>query len=159
VWRGPAFGAGDLCAQCGAGRWEAVRTSSSEKVISMKALSKLFVVATLLAVVLVPIDTMSDELAVPLSKKVLPPGETIQYAGQSLKFDTTVPLRVRLLDMGPGRVRLTFWAIGGGTPGDAPASLELIVKWLNWNNEIYSGSAPLTAWQVDLLTESGFTEK
>lgn len=132
---------------------------SSEKVISMKALSKIFAVSILLAVLLVPAQTMSDELAMPLSKKVLPPGETIRYAGQTLKFDTAVALRVRLLDLGPTKLKLSFWAIGAAPPGNAPGSIDCVVTWVNWSNELYAGSAPISAWETILLTESGFTEK
>jgi hypothetical protein len=130
-----------------------------EKVISMKALSKLLVVSVTLAVVLLPIATLSGDLAEPLKKVVNPPQETIHYSGQTLKFTTSVPLKVTLMDMGNGKILLKFRSEGVLPGGNAPSSNEVIVDWEDWNNKIYNGAAPDDPWSVYLLTESGFTEK
>jgi hypothetical protein len=125
----------------------------------MKALSKLLAVSLTLALVLVPLATMSGQLAEPLKKVVNPPQETILYAGQTLKFTTEVPLKVTLMDMGTGKVLLKIWFEGLPVGGGAPASNNVIVNWIDWGSEIYNGGAPDDAWSVYLLTESGFTEK
>ena len=125
----------------------------------MKALSKLLVVSLTLALVLVPLATMSGQLAEPLKKVVNPPQETILYAGQTLKFTTDVPLKVTLMDMGTGKILLKFRSEDVLPGGDAPVSNNVIVNWEDWSNEIYNGTAPDDPWSVYLLTESGFTEK
>jgi hypothetical protein len=125
----------------------------------MKALSKLLVVSLTLALVLVPLATMSGQLAEPLKKVVNPPQETVLYAGQTLKFVTDVPLKVTLMDMGTGKILLKFRSEVVPAGGDAPASNNVIVDWVDWSSEIYNGSAPDDPWSVYLLTESGFTEK
>jgi hypothetical protein len=127
----------------------------------MKALSRLVVVSVMLAVLLVPLATMSDQLPAPLIKTVFPPQETIYYADQTLKFTTTVPLKVDLIALGPGKVRLKFKAaeIRGGASA-APSAMTLQIYWENWDNEIYNGYPPTTEpWDGILNTESGFTEK
>jgi len=125
----------------------------------MKALSKLLAVSLTLALVLVPLATMSGQLAEPLKKMVNPPQETIIYAGQTLKFVTDVPLKLTLMDMGTGKVLLKVWSEGPPPGGDAPASTNVIIDWEDWGKEIYNGGAPDDPWSVYLLTESGFTEK
>jgi hypothetical protein len=124
----------------------------------MKALSRLLVASVMLAVLLVPLASMSDQLPAPLIKTVYPPQETIYYAGQTLKFTTPVPLKVSLIALEPGRVQLKFKAAPGGG-GSAPAS-TLQIDWENWGREIFNGDPPKTEpWDGILLTESGFTEK
>jgi len=126
----------------------------------MKALSKILMASALLALLLVPFASMSDQLAAPLIKTVFPPQETINYAGQSLRFSTDVPLKVQLSVVEPGKVRLVFKAHPGQTGGDAPAATTVQIFWEDWNNEVYDGPAPMDeAWDGILLTESGFTEK
>jgi len=125
----------------------------------MKALSKLFMVSLTLALVLVPLATMSGQLAEPLKKTVIPPQETILYAGQTLKFTMDVPLKVTLMDMGTGKILLKIRSDITLPAGDAPASNNVIIHWADWGNEIYNGTAPDDPWSVYLLTESGFTEK
>lgn len=125
----------------------------------MKALSKLLIVSSLLALLLVPLATMSGDLAEPLKIVVNPPQQTINYAGQSLKFTTDVRLKVALLDMGTGRILLKFQSEAVAAGGSAPASTNVIVHWADWGSDIYNGAAPDDPWSVYLLTESGFTEK
>jgi len=127
----------------------------------MKALSRVVLVSVMLAVLLVPIATMSsDQLPAPFLKAI-PAGETtIQYAGQSLKFTTDVPLKVSMNFEQPGKIRLKVKAYPPTGGGDAPAYNSLQIMWENWNNEIYFGPPPVEE-PLDelLLTESGFTEK
>lgn len=125
----------------------------------MNALSKLLMVSSVLALLLVPLSTMSGELATPLKITVYPPQQTVNYAGQSLKFTTDVPLKVGLMDMGTGKILLRFQSEAGAAGGNAPASTNVIVHWADWGNDIYDGIAPDDPWSVYLLTESGFTEK
>ena len=125
----------------------------------MKALSRLLVASVMLAVLLVPLASMSDQLYAPMTKTVFPPQETINYGGQTLKFSTDVPLKISLEVVAPGKIRLKFKA-HPGTGGNAPAATTVNIFWEDWSNEIYNGSAPVTEpWDGILLTESGFTEK
>jgi hypothetical protein len=138
---------------------EAVPIKRSEKVIAMKALSRLLVVSSVLALLVVPLATMSGQLAEPLKTTVNPPQATIHYAGQSIKFTTDVPLKVGLMDMGTGKIRLKFQSLASTEGGFTPLSASVIVDWEDWGKEIYNGTAPEDPWSVYLLTESGFTEK
>jgi len=125
----------------------------------MKALSKVLMLCSVLALLMVPLATMSGDLAEPLKVVVNPPQQTIQYAGQTLKFTTDVPLKVGLMDMGTGKILLKFQSEAGTMGGNSPASANVIVHWEDWSNDIYNGAAPDDPWSIYLLTESGFTEK
>ena len=125
----------------------------------MKALSKLLIVSSVLALVLVPLATKSGDLAEPLKVVVNPPQQTIYYAGQTLKFTTDVPLKIALMDMGSARILLKMQSEAGAAGGMSPASTDVIVHWQNWDSDIYDGAAPDDPWSIYLLTESGFTEK
>ncbi len=125
----------------------------------MKALSRILVASVMLAVLLVPLASMSDQLSAPMTTTVFPPQETINFAGQSLRFTTDVPLKVSLEIVAPGKIRLKFKAVPTAG-GNAPAATTVNIFWENWSNDIYDGSAPTTEpWDGILLTESGFTEK
>ena len=125
----------------------------------MKALSKVLILCSVLALLAVPLATMSGDLAEPLKVVVNPPQQTIQYAGQTLKFTTDVPLKVGLMDMGTGKILLKFQSEAGAMGGNSPATTSVIVHWEDWSNDIYNGAAPDDPWSIYLLTESGFTEK
>jgi hypothetical protein len=125
----------------------------------MKALSRILIVSSVLALLLMPLATMSGDLAEPLKTVVNPPQQTIHYAGQTLKFTTDVPLKVVLMDMGYAKIQLKMQSEAGATGGSSPASTNVIVHWEDWSNDIYDGAAPDDPWSVYLLTESGFTEK
>jgi hypothetical protein len=125
----------------------------------MKALSRILVVSAMLAVMLVPLATMSDQLAAPLIKTVNPPQEKVRYADQTLRFITDVPLKVKLSVQEPGKVHLQFVAHPNYPGGSGPAWTVQIV-WEDWHKEIYNGPPPTPEPEdVILLTESGFTEK
>lgn len=122
----------------------------------MKALSKLVLVCVVVAILLVPFASMSDQLPAPIQRTVLPTQATIEYAGQTLKFTTDVALKVSLTPLGGDRIELKIAAHPSYGGGNAPASASVQIFWENWNNVVYNGPPP---WGVILLTESGFTEK
>ena len=122
----------------------------------MKALSKLMFVSVVVTALLVPLATMSDQLPAPLQKTVLPGQATIEYAGQTLRFTTDVPLKVNLTPLGADRIEIKIVAHPSYGGGNAPANTTVQIFWANWNDEIYDGPPPLGA---IILTESGLTEK
>ena len=122
----------------------------------MKALSKLMLVSVVVTALLVPLAAVSDQLPVPLQKTVLPPQTTIEYAGQTLRFTTDIPLKLTLTPLGTDRIEIKIVPHPSYGGGNSPAGTTVQIFWENWNDEIYDGPAP---WGVILLTESGFTEK
>jgi hypothetical protein len=122
----------------------------------MKALSKLMLVSVVVTALLLPIATMSDQLPRPVQKTVLPSQGTIEYAGQTLRFTTDVPLKVFLAPLGADRIEIKVVAHPSQGGGNSPANTIVQIYWANWDDELYNGPPP---WSAILLTESGFTEK
>lgn len=116
-----------------------------------------------MAALLVPIMAVSDQLPARVVKTLFPGVTTIEYAGQSLRFETQVPLRVGLSPVSMTEIRLRFSSTrstAGGAQGvQGEDNVQAI--WVDWNSELYSGPAPPTwaEWDGILNTESGFTEK
>jgi hypothetical protein len=115
----------------------------------------------LVVLVFLPLAAVSDQLPAPLEKNLLPGVTVIQYADQTLRFTTSVPLQVSFLALDEDRIQLRFRARGGqyGGDGSAPSSSDLQIFWEDWDNDIYCGVVPPDWWTEVLLTESGFTEK
>jgi hypothetical protein len=124
----------------------------------MKTLPKILLVGLFVALVLFPLAAVSDQLPAPLERTLFPGVSVIYYANQTFRFTTDVPLQVILLPLDETRIQLKFKA-RGGFQGESVAATTVEIFWDNWENEIYSGSAPISWWMGILLTESGFTEK
>ena len=127
----------------------------------MKILPKVILASVLVALMLLPLAATSDQLPAPLEKTLMPGVTVIDYADQHLRFTTAVPLQLRLLPLDATHIQLQFRARGIQQPGggSAPSSQTVEIFWEDWNNDIYSGSAPEGWWSGILATESGFTEK
>lgn len=132
--------------------------TSVHTVVKMKILPKAFLASVFVVLLLLPLVAESDQLPVPLEKTLLPGVTTLNYWGQTLRFTTDVPIRVSLLAIGEGRIRLQFSRYGS-LEGGASGTSDVLIQWENWDNEIYSGPAPDDPWSGILNTESGFTEK
>lgn len=108
------------------------------------------------------VSAFADSLPLPVEKKI-PAGETIvQYAGQSLRFTTTVPLFVRLEPLSQTRIQFRVRVYPGlpipsGPAGSAENSLE--IHWLNFGTDIYEGGAPSGIIEGILNTEGGFVDR
>lgn len=124
----------------------------------MKVLPKILLVSVFTVLMLLPLTATADQLPTPIEKNLRVGVTVVDYMGQSLRFTTDVPLQIRLIALDESRIKLQFRTPGGGG-GEGSAVTDLNIFWENWDNEIYSGSAP-EEWETEiLLTESGFTEK
>ena len=127
----------------------------------MKALPRLLVAGFALALFLAPQMIQADQLPLPLDKK-LPAGvTTVNYAGQSLRFTTPVPLIISLSPISETRIRLTVRSYGGGGASQGAVAANVTIYWENYNSDVYTGPAPPSSqpWEGTLNSESGFTEK
>lgn len=129
----------------------------------MKVVGRLLVAAIVVAVIVLPLTLLADQLPAPLEKK-LPSGvTTVSYAGQNLRFTSPTPLVVRLEPVNATRIKLTVRAYGStsdGGPAGSASALDLNIYWENWSNTVYNGPPPVSQdWEGVLNTESGFTEK
>ena len=125
----------------------------------MKTFPKTILAGIFVALILFPLAAVSDQLPAPLERNIFPGVSVIDYAGQTFTFTTDVPLQVILLPLDQTRIQLKFKFRGGMPSGSAPVAANVEIFWENWDNEIYSGTAPSSWWIGILLTESGFTEK
>ena len=127
----------------------------------MKIFSKVLLASVLVVLMLLPLTAASDQLPVPLEKKIMPGVAVIDYMGQSLRFTTDVTLLVKLLPLDATHISLQFRTSGSQPPGggSAPSAPNIDIFWEDWSNDIYTGSAPTGWWTGILATESGFTEK
>lgn len=120
------------------------------------------VLALGLLLLLGAVSAFGDSLPMPVEKKI-PAGETvIQYAGQSIRFTTTVPLFVRLEPLSQTRIHFKVRVYPGqpmpsGPAGSAENNLE--IYWLNFGTDIYEGGAPSDIIEGILNTEGGFVDR
>jgi len=129
-------------------------------VIKMKSLPRLLVAGIALAILVMPLAILADQLPLPLEKKV-PAGVTsVTYMNQTLRFTTAVPLVIKFEALSDNQIRLTvrtYNASSGGAQGSSSSSMN--IHWEDWNNDVYEGPPPTEPWEGILYTESGFTEK
>jgi hypothetical protein len=114
-----------------------------------------------LAFIAAPVAVTADQLALPLDQAVQAGTTTIQYAGQSLTFTTSAPLRVQLSMLTLTEIELRFieYPPGGGRSGSSASGETMQVVWDGHGTTIYSGGVPSSQWEEYVLTESGWAEK
>jgi len=126
----------------------------------MKSLPRFLVAGIALALLLMPLAILADQLPLPLEKKV-PAGVTsVTYMNQTLRFTTAVPLVVKFEALSANQIRLTvrtYNSSSGGAQGSSSSTTS--IYWEDWNNDVYDGPPPTGTWEGILYTESGFTEK
>jgi hypothetical protein len=103
-----------------------------------------------------------DSLNLPLEKKVQIGESVVVYAGQTLRFTTSVPLLVRLEPLSPGRIQFKIkvhpgYAIPTGPVGSSENNL--LVHWVNYGTDVYQGGAPSETIEGVLNTEGGFVDR
>lgn len=128
----------------------------------MKSLPRLLVAAVALAIVLMPLALLADQLPAPLEKKINPGVTTIEYAGQTLRFTTPVSLIINLDPISTTQIRLSVRTYGTTSgPQGAAAATDVNIYWEDFDNDVYNGPPPPTSspWEGILYTESGYTEK
>jgi hypothetical protein len=130
-------------------------------VIKMKALARLLVAGIAVALLVTPLAILADQLPAPLEKKLSPGVTTVDYAGQSLRFTTAVPLVVNFSAISETLIRRQVRSYGAAGGGQGSAAANLNIYWENWDNDVYDGPAPPPSapWEGVLNSESGFTEK
>jgi hypothetical protein len=119
-----------------------------------KALIALLVVCSLV----LPSALLSQQLAVPVNKSILPGVTNIEYAGQTLVFTSSVALRVKLQMVSLKEIELTVLSRPGEAQGAPAQGGGLQIWWENWDEELYDGEPP-DSWTGILNTEGGWTEK
>ena len=108
------------------------------------------------------VSAFGDSLPVPLEKKI-PIGETlVVYAGQTLRFTTTVPLFLKLEPISATQIQFRVRVFPGlpipsGPVGSAENSLE--IYWVNVGTDVYDGGAPSGIIEGVLNTEGGFVDR
>ena len=108
------------------------------------------------------VSAFGDSLPVPLEKKI-PIGETlVVYAGQTLRFTTTVPLYLKLEPISATQIQFRVRVYPGlpipsGPVGTAENSLE--IYWVNVGTDVYDGGAPSGIIEGVLNTEGGFVDR
>lgn len=109
----------------------------------------------------IPSSLVSQQLPVPVERSVFPGVTTIQYAGQTLVFTTSVPLRVKLRADAVDKIVLRFRSQTTGDDTSSPLSLfgsQTVIFWEQAADELYNGQAP-PDWVDIPLNEGGWTEK
>ncbi|MDH3215660.1 MAG: hypothetical protein OEN01_05105 [Candidatus Krumholzibacteria bacterium] len=127
----------------------------------MKSHAKVLIALTIIAFLIVPSTVISQQLPVPVEKSVFPGVTTIQYAGHTLVFTTSVALKVKLRPVDSTKIILAFKAYSRDQlqgPATAAGPGQTVVFWENTGEEIYNDAAP-GEWNEIPLTEGGWTEK
>jgi hypothetical protein len=114
------------------------------------------------ALLLCAVSAFGDGIQVPLERK-LPAGESsVEYAGQTIRFTSSLPLFVRFDSISPSQVQYKVRIQSGFALPSAPAgTLEntLAIYWVNVDTDIYNGGLPLDTLEGILNTEGGFVDR
>jgi hypothetical protein len=116
--------------------------------------------ALMLVVALVsPGFLMAQQLPMPLQKTIYPGVTTVEYAGETLVFTTSVPLLAKFQFISANEIEVSVRTHSSGRAvTNAPGNL-LRIYWQDEDRIIYEGEPPEEEWTGILLTEGGFTEK
>jgi len=108
------------------------------------------------------VSASGDSLPLPIEKKV-PAGESVVfYAGQTLQFNTSVPLLLKLEPLTLTRIKLKVKVHPGYPIPNGPAATAentLIIYWVNFSTDVYDGGAPAETIEGILDTEGGFVDR
>jgi hypothetical protein len=127
-----------------------------------RLLPRIGVLALGLVLLFGTVSAFGDSMPVPLEKKI-PIGETlVVYAGQTLRFTTTVPLYLKLEPISATQIQFRVRVYPGlpipsGPVGTAENSLE--IYWVNVGTDVYDGGAPSGIIEGVLNTEGGFVDR
>jgi hypothetical protein len=114
------------------------------------------------ALLLCAVSAFGDAIQVPLEKK-LPVGESyVEYGGQTIRFNSSVPLFVRFDSISPSQIQYkvrvqTGFAIPSGPIGTSENTLA--IHWVNIAEDIYNGGVPSGTLEGILNTEGGFVDR
>ena len=114
------------------------------------------------ALLLCAVSAFGDGIQVPLEKK-LPAGESsVEYAGQTIRFTSSVPLYVRFDSISPSQVQYRVRIQTGFALPSAPIGTvenTLAIYWVNVDTDIYNGGVPSGTLEGILNTEGGFVDR
>jgi hypothetical protein len=127
-----------------------------------RLLPRIGILALSLALVLGAASSFGQGLPLPLEKKIPAGQTTIDYAGQTLRFTTSVTLYVKLEPISLTQIRYTVRVYPGvplpsGPVGSAENNLE--IYWVNVGTDVYEGGAPSGTIEGILNTEGGFVDR
>ena len=129
----------------------------------MRRLTGAIIVGLLVALLAVPVGLFAQQLPVPVEKSVFPGTTTLQYAGQTFVFTSSVQLRVSFKANTDKEIEITVRAAASRStdPYSSTGSQteQLVINWKNFNEDIYNGNPPTQPWTGVLNTEGGWTEK
>lgn len=129
------------------------------KVMTMKAVSRILTAGLVLVLLAAPLAVMSEQMLVPVEKKIQAGTTVVSYGGQSLRFTTPVALVAKFDPVNSVDFRLTVHVYGD--PGPSAMSGEFELVWEDFQKEVYNGPPPPPGdpFSEIFLSESGFTEK
>ncbi|MEJ2719714.1 MAG: hypothetical protein P8181_01055 [bacterium] len=118
------------------------------------------ILALMLVVALVtPGLLQAQQLPMPVQKIIYPGVTTVEYAGETLVFTTSIALLAKFQFVNATEIEITVSTHAGGRATAAAPGNILRIYWQNEDEYIYDGEPPEEEWTGILLTEGGFTEK
>lgn len=127
-----------------------------------RLLPRIGIVALSLVMLLGAVSAFGDSLPLPLEKKI-PAGETVvDYAGQTIRFNSSTTLLLKLEPISLTQIAFKIKVYPGTPLPSGPAgSAEntLSVYWVNVGTDIYDGGAPAETIEGILNTEGGFVDR
>jgi len=128
----------------------------------MKTLARVLMVGVILSMLLLVYGASAQQTARPVDLKIqagVP--QTINYAGQVLRFASPIGLAVRLEPYNEINIKITIRPVADGSGGPQTVINEdpLHIYWENFGTDVYLAEPPSAVWTGIMYTESGFTEK
>lgn len=127
-----------------------------------RLLPRMSVLALGLALLVCAVSAYGDQILMPLETKVRVGETTVDYAGQSFRFTTSVPLFVRFDSISSSQIQYKVKVQAGYPIPSAPAGTvenSVEIYWVNSATDIYSGGAPSGTLEGILNTEGGFVDR
>ena len=127
-----------------------------------RLLPRISILALSLVMLLGAVSAFGDSLPLPLERKI-PAGETVvSYAGQTIRFESTTPLLLKLEPISLTEIAFKV-KLYPGTPlpngPEGTAENNLLIYWVNVGTDIYEGGAPAGTIEGILNTEGGFVDR
>ena len=123
---------------------------------------KALIALIIMGLLVMPSAVGAQGLPIPIEKAVLPGVSTIQYAGQTFVFTTSVGLKVRFHAISAGEFEMEVRSLqghGSGHPNASSPTDEIVIDWKEFNQRLLDGDASKLPWDGLLNTEGGWTEK
>jgi len=127
-----------------------------------RLLPRIGILALSLVVLLGAVSAFGDALPLPIEKKIQPGESVVEYAGQTIRFNTSTTLLIRLEPVSLTQIAYKIkvhpgFPIPNGPVGSSENTLN--VYWVNVGTDIYDGGAPAGTIEGILNTEGGFVDR